>query len=78
MGGGGVQSNGLIVHTEGPGQTDDTDLGSDCGFLVPRALEQYIKLERHRKYWSGMLLHNIVFLSAHFLELGAEDGKAAV
>eukprot|EP00973_Karenia_brevis_P059060 8222991-Karenia_brevis.AAC.1 len=68
----------MVVHSKGKGAEELAGLGSDCGFLVPLAFEPYITLETHHQYWSGLLLYNMIFLSAHFLELNIEEGKAAV
>ena len=41
--------------------------GFDCGFLVPDHLNPLIRDERHRRYWSGLLLASILILIVHVI-----------
>ena len=50
--------------------------GFDCGFLVPDHLNPLIRDERHRRYWSGLLLPGVLVLSVHVIFAAAEDGDS--
>lgn len=72
---GGRCVDGFVVHSGGP---TESSAGGDCGFLVPRILSNNVFRERHGGYWSGIMVSNIVCISAHVLDHASEHGRAAV
>ena len=67
-----ARSHGFVLHK---GVSDDC-ICSDCGVLLPWDMEQLVRLECGRACWHGVLAHDVVFLSGHFLEQTLENGRA--
>ena len=70
---GGKFIENFVLHSDGP--TSDR-VGSDCGFLLPRQLSAKVAAARHGDYWSGVMFHNIICISAHLLDHTSDSGRA--
>ena len=51
--------------------------GSDCGFLIPSIWVRAVRGHSSGRYWCGVAINSIMFISAHILDHLVEDGRAA-
>ena len=49
---------------------------SDCGILLPRQWAGSIVDEKFGSYWCAVVVRNLIFISAHILDHGIENGRA--
>ena len=53
-----------------------TEVGSDCGVVVPKRLAPHIKDIKHSKQFSAVQIYEVIFLSVHMPHNGLPDEEA--